>query len=341
MRRRLVATLIVLAICAVPSPALAQPDSKPTPWWAGAPATSGGVTVKDPGTLALTASDVREAGVPVVQRRSGRTCSYEDRTQYGKAVLPPNPGGPGSEGYAEFSHKVVAGEMLMVHYVCTNADGSRDEGYNWYEPGASVTGGAIAGQVEAGIRNHRLPGPSVSGWPRLDSQVVNVETWLHVDSDAAEGIPFAAPLQFTLPVGGSRVTAWASATAVTWTFQPDSGDQEPVTKTCAEAGKAWVSGLSEKDPDRCAVRFWAKQTGTVTVTISYSVPWQANTGEFNMVTIVDAARRAGGRIIVVDAIDGAAKRFYEHHDFVPVPGDDHRLVLKLDTAAKALAVDWP
>jgi GNAT superfamily N-acetyltransferase len=58
-------------------------------------------------------------------------------------------------------------------------------------------------------------------------------------------------------------------------------------------------------------------------------------------TIVDAARRAGGRIIVVDAIDDAAKRFYEHHDFVSVPGNHHRLVLKLSTAAKALGVDWP
>lgn len=58
-------------------------------------------------------------------------------------------------------------------------------------------------------------------------------------------------------------------------------------------------------------------------------------------TIVEAARRAGGRVIVVDAIDGNAVRFYEHHDFQPLPGNDRRLVLKLSTAAKALGLVWP
>lgn len=58
-------------------------------------------------------------------------------------------------------------------------------------------------------------------------------------------------------------------------------------------------------------------------------------------TIVEAARRAGGRLIVVDAINDKARSFYQHHDFQAVPGNDRRLVMKLSTAAKALGVTWP
>lgn len=56
-------------------------------------------------------------------------------------------------------------------------------------------------------------------------------------------------------------------------------------------------------------------------------------------TILDAARKAGGRVVVVDAIDDAARDFYEYHDFQPLPGNDRRLLLKLSSAAKALGVD--
>lgn len=58
-------------------------------------------------------------------------------------------------------------------------------------------------------------------------------------------------------------------------------------------------------------------------------------------TIIDAARRAGGRVVLVDAVDGDAHAFYEHHDFQPLPGHDQRLLMKLSTAAKALGVPWP
>jgi len=57
--------------------------------------------------------------------------------------------------------------------------------------------------------------------------------------------------------------------------------------------------------------------------------------------IVDAARQAGGKLIVVDAIDGEAAGFYEHHDFVRLPGNPERLVMKMSTAARALGVAWP
>lgn len=59
-----------------------------------------------------------------------------------------------------------------------------------------------------------------------------------------------------------------------------------------------------------------------------------------LATIVAAARSAGGRIIVVDAIDERAEAFYRAHDFQPVP-TDQRLVIKLSTVARALDLPWP
>jgi GNAT superfamily N-acetyltransferase len=58
-------------------------------------------------------------------------------------------------------------------------------------------------------------------------------------------------------------------------------------------------------------------------------------------TILDAARRAGGRLIVVDAIDDRARGFYEHHGFEPLPGEGRRLVMKLSTVAAALGESRP
>jgi GNAT superfamily N-acetyltransferase len=58
-------------------------------------------------------------------------------------------------------------------------------------------------------------------------------------------------------------------------------------------------------------------------------------------TTLTAARTAGGKVVVVDAIDGGAAQFYEHHNFVPLPGNPHRLVQKLSTIAKALREPWP
>lgn len=60
-----------------------------------------------------------------------------------------------------------------------------------------------------------------------------------------------------------------------------------------------------------------------------------------LTTIVIAARSAGGRIVIVDAIDHNAARFYRAHDFEPTPNDPQRLILKLSTAAKALRLSWP
>lgn len=58
-------------------------------------------------------------------------------------------------------------------------------------------------------------------------------------------------------------------------------------------------------------------------------------------TILEAARVAGGKLVVVDAIDDAAAAFYRHHDFVAFPDRSDRLVMKLSTVARAVDIDWP
>lgn len=60
-----------------------------------------------------------------------------------------------------------------------------------------------------------------------------------------------------------------------------------------------------------------------------------------LVTIIAAARAAGGRLVVVDAIDEDAAGFYRAHDFQPSPADPTRLILKISTAARTLDLDWP
>jgi GNAT superfamily N-acetyltransferase len=52
--------------------------------------------------------------------------------------------------------------------------------------------------------------------------------------------------------------------------------------------------------------------------------------------VVEAADVASGRLLVVDAIDEQAAAFYRRHDFQPVKGNPHRLVIKIATVRKAL-----
>jgi ribosomal protein S18 acetylase RimI-like enzyme len=54
-----------------------------------------------------------------------------------------------------------------------------------------------------------------------------------------------------------------------------------------------------------------------------------------------AMRLAGGRLIVVDAIDDAARGFYEHHGFKPIRENPNRLVMKASIAAAHLSLEWP
>ena len=57
--------------------------------------------------------------------------------------------------------------------------------------------------------------------------------------------------------------------------------------------------------------------------------------------IVEIARAAGGKIVVVDAIDDVSVRFYRHHHFEPLPARTHRLIMKMSTAARAIGATWP
>lgn len=52
--------------------------------------------------------------------------------------------------------------------------------------------------------------------------------------------------------------------------------------------------------------------------------------------LVDAADRAGGRLIVVDAVDENAVGFYRRYGFIPIKGDLRRLVVKVETVRQAL-----
>jgi GNAT superfamily N-acetyltransferase len=60
-----------------------------------------------------------------------------------------------------------------------------------------------------------------------------------------------------------------------------------------------------------------------------------------LTTIIAASRSAGGRLVVVDTVDGEAADFYRAHDFQPSPADPRRLIMKLSTAARALGLTWP
>lgn len=60
-----------------------------------------------------------------------------------------------------------------------------------------------------------------------------------------------------------------------------------------------------------------------------------------LTVIIGAARTAGGRLVVVDAVDDDAGGFYRAHDFQLLPSNPRRLVMKLSTAARALGLPWP
>jgi len=52
--------------------------------------------------------------------------------------------------------------------------------------------------------------------------------------------------------------------------------------------------------------------------------------------VVAASEIGGGRLIVVDAVDDDARRFYEHFHFTPVGMRERRLVMKVSTAVQSL-----
>ncbi len=58
-------------------------------------------------------------------------------------------------------------------------------------------------------------------------------------------------------------------------------------------------------------------------------------------TIVGAARRAGGKFVVIDAIDESTAAFCSHHGFDPVPQNSLRLTRKLSSIAEAIGEPWP
>lgn len=57
--------------------------------------------------------------------------------------------------------------------------------------------------------------------------------------------------------------------------------------------------------------------------------------------MLTAARIAGGKVAVVDAIDDDVVGFHLKYDFVPSPSDPRRLVAKLSSIARTLGQPWP
>jgi GNAT superfamily N-acetyltransferase len=56
---------------------------------------------------------------------------------------------------------------------------------------------------------------------------------------------------------------------------------------------------------------------------------------------LDGIAQAGGRLIVVDAIDDNACAFYGHFGFEPTPTRPDRLTIKANTVAKLVQRPWP
>ena len=52
---------------------------------------------------------------------------------------------------------------------------------------------------------------------------------------------------------------------------------------------------------------------------------------------VQASNIAAARLVVVDAMDAAAVRFYRHHGFEPLPANESRLVQRVSDIAAALS----
>ncbi|GIF65073.1 hypothetical protein Ais01nite_31080 [Asanoa ishikariensis] len=57
-----------------------------------------------------------------------------------------------------------------------------------------------------------------------------------------------------------------------------------------------------------------------------------------MELITKAATAAGGRLIVVDAINNRVAEYYQRRGFQPIKGDPLRLVMKVETAKRALSM---
>jgi len=54
--------------------------------------------------------------------------------------------------------------------------------------------------------------------------------------------------------------------------------------------------------------------------------------------VAAASRQVAARVVVVDAIDDDAARFYRHYGFTPVPANPHRLVQKTSSIGAALGI---
>jgi hypothetical protein len=247
----------------------------------------GGLIYDDKGNLIIRAENSAPGCVPPAAPGvkpaavSPDKCDYTDMTGLSYPTSTTD-----AATTAELGAKRDAGQKF-IYWSCHKPDGTPYYGADWVDPNAGAGDPATRGEFEAAARTVTLPGPVARLWPPAGKQVVNVDTWLHVDStDPAHVIPFTTPLAADVSTTRVLTSAAATATQVTWTFAGDAkGTPAPVR--CTNAGKVWVEGATGTD---CAVRFYKSGAGTATVAITYTILWVSTTGEWGVLN--DVARTA-------------------------------------------------
>lgn len=155
-----------------------------------------------------------------------------------------------------------------------------------------------------------------------------------------------APIERAAALAGMSVSAFLVASAVA--RADDVITAATTTLVPADCSDELVAALDEPDaaprrlargaPDRIPAILLAK------LALDPSVQGRGLGSELLVVAlgiIVAAAKRAGGRIVLVDDVSDDARDFYERYDVELLPDQSHRLAMKLGSVARALEVPWP
>jgi hypothetical protein len=286
MRGRFVTTFFATWVLLVRTAEVAQAQEPPSPP-VFLPSTGMNVTGgQDPAAgvwdvRATPASEGSEGGAPQVAVREKECRTYH---------LPP--AGVGRtvqrelrDQLASAAGELVAGEWyyLECRWVDTDEVDFADMWqYNPAEPEAGPSPEVLARQAYDQVPLV-VPQPRTS--PPADAeQIVGFPTWLWVEPAAWQ--TFSA----TAAIPGLSVTVTASPRHVTW----DTGDG--TTFTCAGAGTPWNPAAGDGQTTDCSHTYQyvssARPSGRyrVTATVTWSVTWEASTGEAG--TLADASRTA-------------------------------------------------
>ena len=135
----------------------------------------------------------------------------------------------------------------------------------WPQAPADPTPGQVAQTAESELN---LPAPTVSTAPSGGKAIVNLESWLWIDSAQWQ------PITATAAVDGIAATATATPVSVVW----DMGDGNQVT--CDGPGVAYNTSVPDQDQSTsCGYTYQEtsasgpNQQFTITTTIEYNVTW--------------------------------------------------------------------